>query len=68
MNLAGVDGFSLCRRINESDEFGKPVVFVITSLNDDGVEENVKKIGATEFFHKPLNLVELADAVKKVVG
>ena len=68
LNLPGVDGFSLCTRINESDEFGKPVVFVITSLNDDGIEENVKKNGASEFFRKPLNLVEIAEAVKKVIG
>lgn len=68
LNLPGVDGFSLCTRINESDEFGKPVVFVITSLNDDGVEEDVKKKGASEFFRKPLNLVEIAEAVKKVIG
>lgn len=68
LNLPGVDGFSLCRRINESDEFGKPVVFVITSLNDDGIEDNVKSIGAAEFFRKPLNLVEIADAVKKVLN
>lgn len=67
LNLPGLDGFSLCSRINDTDEFGKPLVFVITSLNDDGVEEKVKKMGAKEFFRKPLNLVEVAEAVKKAV-
>lgn len=67
LNLPGVDGFKLCSQINEDDKFGKPVVFVITSLNDDGVEEDVKKKGAAEFFRKPLNLVEIAGAVKKLI-
>ncbi len=68
LNLPGLDGFSLCSRINESDEFGKPLVFIITSLNDDGIEEKVKDMGAKEFFRKPLNLVEVSDAVKKALN
>lgn len=64
LNLPGVDGFNICSRINNTDEFGKPIVFVITSLNEESVEEDVKKLGAAEFFRKPLNLVEVAEAVK----
>ncbi|MCR4939263.1 MAG: response regulator [Treponemataceae bacterium] len=68
LNLPGLDGFSLCSRINDSDEFGKPLVFIITSLNDEGLEEKVKKMGAKEFYRKPLNLVEVAGAIRKTLN
>jgi CheY-like chemotaxis protein len=65
LNLPGLDGFSLCKRIKESDEFGKPFVFVITSLQEDDVEERIRSLGITDFMRKPLNLVEVAEAFRK---
>ena len=34
LDLPGVDGFSLCKRINENQYFGNPNVIVITALED----------------------------------
>ncbi len=68
LDLPGVDGFDLCRRIYTSEEYGKPIVCVITALQDDDIEQKVKKMGAVEFFRKPLNLVEIADKIKERLG
>lgn len=64
LDLPGVDGFDICHRINSSEEFGKPLVFVITSMDDSSVEEKLKKMGACEYFKKPLNLVKIKDSLK----
>lgn len=68
LNLPGIDGFSLCSKVKESDSFGKPVVFVMTSLSDDESEKRVRSMGIEEFFRKPLTLPEVADAVKEHLG
>ncbi len=68
LDLPGVDGFDLCRRIYTSEEYGKPIVCVITALQDDDIEQRVKKMGAVEFFRKPLNLVEISDKIKERLG
>lgn len=64
LNLPGVDGFSLCNKVKGTDDFGKPVVFVMTSLSDEDSEKRVRDMGIEEFYRKPLTLPDLADAMK----
>lgn len=68
LDLPGVDGFNICKKIRTSDEFANPIVFVVTALQDDDIEERVKKIGADEFFRKPINLTQVADALRKYIN
>ena len=65
LNLPGVDGFSLCEKIHNSEQFGNPVIFVITSLQDEGIEDRVKNLGAKEFFQKPIDFVKVSEAITK---
>lgn len=65
LNLPGVDGFSLCEKINTTESLGKPTVFVITSLQDEGIEERVKSLGAKEFFQKPIDFAEVSKAINQ---
>ena len=41
LSLPGVDGFSLCKKIKTSEEFGIPSVFAITALEDDDVDAKI---------------------------
>ena len=68
LDLPGVKGEDLCVKINNSEEFGKPVVCVMTALKDSGIEERLKGLGAIHFFVKPLNLVEIADSIKQIIS
>ncbi|OJF76485.1 MAG: histidine kinase [Treponema sp. CETP13] len=68
LNIPGIDGFNLCSKIRDSNDFGKPQVYVITSLTDEGIEKKVKDLGATEFFQKPIDMEDLADKIKKYSG
>lgn len=63
LNLPGVDGFELCKKIHSSAEFGQPAIIVITALQDSGIEEKIQEMKATTFFRKPVALEELASAV-----
>lgn len=63
LNLPGVDGFELCKKINSSEEFGHPAVIVITALQDSSLEERIHEMNATAFFRKPVVLEELTQAV-----
>ena len=64
LDLPGVDGFSLCRKIQEDESFGKPVIVVVTALEDSSVEQRVKELGVNYFFLKPLNLNELSSIIE----
>ena len=68
LDLPGVKGEDLCVKINNSEEFGKPIVCVMTALKDSGIEERLKGLGAIHFFVKPLNLVEIADSIKQIIS
>ena len=68
LDLPGVKGEDLCVKINNSEEFGKPVVCVMTAMKDSGIEKRLKGLGAIHFFIKPLNLVEIADSVKQIIS
>ena len=64
LNLPGVDGFELCKKINSSDEFGNPAIIVITALQDSAIEDQIQEMHAVAFFRKPVVLDELSQAVK----
>ncbi len=64
LDLPGVDGFSLCKKIWENESFGKPVIVVVTALEDSSVEQRVKELGVNYFFKKPLNLNELSSIIE----
>jgi len=66
LDLPGVDGFSLCKKINESPSFGSPLVIVVTALQDPQTEERVRQLGVTHFFHKPATLERLAEIIQTV--
>jgi len=66
LDLPGVDGFSLCKRIKEDTSFGKPLIVVVTALEDSDVENRVRELGVKHFFKKPLNLLEIAEAIGQI--
>lgn len=64
LDLPGVNGFDLCTRLKNAQEFNKPYVIIISALEDDDIEDKIKSIGADLFFKKPLHLKEIADSMK----
>ena len=68
LNLPGVNGIKLCKTVKSSDAFGNPEIIVVTSMEDDDIEEKCRQLGVRHFFKKPVFIPELATAVKGVMG
>jgi two-component system, OmpR family, response regulator len=66
LDLPGIDGFELCRKINENKEYGKPAVIVVTGLQDEENEKKIENLGIVKFFRKPLKFDELVTVVDSV--
>lgn len=64
IDLPGINGLELCRKIHETEQYGKPKVIVVTALQDESIEEQVRNFGVTYFFRKPVQLAELHKAVE----
>ncbi|MCF0241260.1 MAG: response regulator [Treponema sp.] len=64
IDLPGVNGIELCRKIHDTEMYGKPKIIVVTGLQDAEVEEKVKSLGADFFFKKPVQLSEIHKAVE----
>lgn len=67
LDLPGVNGEDLYKKINASDDYGNPIVCVMTASKEDSIVEKFKAMGALHYFVKPLNLVEIADSIKKII-
>lgn len=65
LNLPGINGFDLCKRIFENEKFGHPSIIVVTALEDAETEKKVRELGIASFLKKPIDLQNLAELVEK---
>jgi two-component system, OmpR family, response regulator len=63
INLPGVDGHALCRRIKEDAGFGKPFIIAMTGLDRPEEAQAMLNEGADAFFAKPLDFEAVAATV-----
>ena len=68
IDLPGVNGIELCRKIHDTEVYGKPKIIVVTGLQDPEVETKVRELGADFFFRKPLQLADLHKAVEEALA
>ena len=55
LNLPGVDGLSLCKKIRSDESLGQPTVIAMTGIAQEEAQSQMMKAGADAFFSKPLN-------------
>ena len=67
LDLPGIDGFDLCRRINENEKFGNPTIIVITAIENDDAETKMRELGVHTFIKKPLDLPGLVDIINNIL-
>ena len=63
IDLPGIDGHKLCRKIKSDTGLGNPAVISITGLDDSRVKVAALKEGADAFFPKPLDFDQLLDFI-----
>ncbi len=68
IDLPGVDGHQLCRRIKQDPNLGNPIVVSISGLDDPAEREQILKEGADAFVPKPLDMSALADSIDELIA
>jgi two-component system, OmpR family, response regulator len=63
IDLPGIDGHSLCRKIKEDPGFGKPFIIAMTGLDRPEEAQAMLSEGADAFFAKPLDFDAVAGAI-----
>ena len=67
LNLPGVDGISLCKKIRSDESFGQPDVIAMTGVAEDEAKPQMMGAGATAFFPKPLNFEALLSKIRMLM-
>ncbi|MCL5772967.1 MAG: response regulator [Firmicutes bacterium] len=64
----GMDGFELCQKLKETEDFRGVPVLIVSNLWQENLVEKARSVGATEFVSKSkISPAELLEKVKKVL-
>jgi two-component system cell cycle response regulator len=64
INQPNMSGLELTKIIKENYDID---VIIFTGYKQDGLYEKARSVGASDFFYKPVKLVDLLNSVKKVL-
>lgn len=64
INMPGMSGLELLKRIKENYVAPPPVVMMVTAYGDDENRNTSKRLGADDFLTKPLDFNELKNKLK----
>ncbi|TWI78527.1 excisionase family DNA binding protein [Treponema putidum] len=68
IDLPGVNGKEICKKIKTDPFFGQPYIIVITGLDDETLEKQMKDLGADSFFRKPVDFSAILREINEVVN
>jgi len=68
IDLPGINGHALCRKIKEDPVFGKPFIIAMTGLDRPEESQTILAEGADAFFAKPLDFESVAASVSELAG
>ncbi len=68
INLPGIDGHKLCRRIKDDPSLGSPIIIAITGLTEEGMEARIMEEGADAFLRKPLDFEKLQALIDELTA
>ncbi|HEY2648462.1 MAG TPA: response regulator [Puia sp.] len=66
INMPGMSGLDLLKKIKTHFEKPPPIVMMITAFGDDENYQHAMKLGADDFLTKPLNFTHLREKLKSV--
>jgi two-component system OmpR family response regulator len=67
LNLPGVEGIELCRRIKQGPGFDNPLVIGVTASPDPDLESQLRELGADAFFRKPVDSALIVDVIRNTL-
>ena len=67
LDLPGVDGISLCKKIRSDESLGQPAVISMTGIAEEEAQPKMMQAGANAFFSKPLNFEALIAKIRELL-
>ena len=64
INMPGIGGIDLCKRLRELSRYKMTPIIVITSMDEESSLTGAFSVGASDFISKPVNAVVLAARLK----
>lgn len=64
--LPGLDGFDVCTRLRAEEKTRSMPIFIISAMDDPASRKRAHEIGATAFYGKPFNSMELLEDIGKL--
>lgn len=64
IQMPGMDGIELCRKLRETTQYARVPVLMITAMSDKNYIDNAFTAGATDYVTKPFDITELRFRIK----
>ena len=68
LNMPIMNGFECLKALKKEQFYQDIPVIIFTTANDSATIEKSKKLGATAFFHKPIDFDLLLTKLRQIVG
>ncbi len=68
IDLPGIDGHALCKKIKEDKNLGAPIILSISGLDEESEGEKIISEGADAFFPKPVNFDKLMETMNNLLS
>lgn len=68
INMPGMSGLVLLKHIKENFEKPPPIVMMVTAYGDEENYKEAMKLGADDFFTKPVDFINLKEKLKKFLS
>ena len=68
VNMPGLDGYEVCRRLKATPQTASIKVVILTGRGSDADRAQAQDVGADAYFSKPFSPVQLLDRVYALLG
>ncbi len=66
--MPGLDGLAVCQAMRADAALAKTPVVLLSAMGARQLEDAVKRVGATDFLAKPLNITDVRSLARKLLG
>ena len=67
IKMPGINGFQACEALKANPKTKDTPIIIISALSDDFEIDRAKKMGAADYFVKPINIEKLIDRIKTII-
>jgi excisionase family DNA binding protein len=68
IDLPGINGHELCRKIKSDSQLGSPVIIAISGLDEETDGVRIISEGADAFFSKPIDFEKLSNTLQDLIS